>query len=168
MLRLPVSMPPGQLAAVVHAIEMAGVRHDPGPTCRCGWPRPRWTCARASTAWPRWCGRSWATTRCAAACSSSATAQAQRVKILWYADGGLTIYYKRLERGTFQFPAVGREVAGHLQRRAGEAAERLLRRVFHINPWMFGACQALRPASRCGTSPPVTERGPSFLPIRRR
>lgn len=29
----------------------------------------------------------------------------QRVKILWYADGGLTIYYKRLERGTFQFPA---------------------------------------------------------------
>jgi transposase len=30
---------------------------------------------------------------------------AQRVKILWYADGGLTIYYKRLERGTFQFPA---------------------------------------------------------------
>jgi transposase len=32
---------------------------------------------------------------------------AQRVKILWYADGGLTIYYKRLERGTFQFPASG-------------------------------------------------------------
>lgn len=31
----------------------------------------------------------------------------QRVKILWYADGGLTIYYKRLERGTFQFPACG-------------------------------------------------------------
>jgi len=29
----------------------------------------------------------------------------ERVKILWYADGGLTIYYKRLERGTFQFPA---------------------------------------------------------------
>ena len=32
---------------------------------------------------------------------------AQRVKILWFADGGLTIYYKRLERGTFQFPASG-------------------------------------------------------------
>jgi transposase len=30
---------------------------------------------------------------------------AQRVKILWYADRGLCIYYKRLERGTFQFPA---------------------------------------------------------------
>lgn len=30
---------------------------------------------------------------------------AQRVKILWYAEGGLTIYYKRLERGSFQFPA---------------------------------------------------------------
>jgi transposase len=30
---------------------------------------------------------------------------AQRVKILWFADGGLTIYYKRLERGTFQFPS---------------------------------------------------------------
>ncbi|CAN5811724.1 IS66 family insertion sequence element accessory protein TnpB [soil metagenome] len=29
----------------------------------------------------------------------------ERVKILWYADGGLTIYYKRLDRGTFQFPA---------------------------------------------------------------
>ena len=30
---------------------------------------------------------------------------AQRVKILWYADGGLTLYYKRLYRGTFPFPA---------------------------------------------------------------
>ena len=30
---------------------------------------------------------------------------AQRVKILFFADGGLTIYYKRLEKGTFQFPA---------------------------------------------------------------
>lgn len=30
---------------------------------------------------------------------------AQRVKILWYAHGGLSIYYKRLDRGTFQFPA---------------------------------------------------------------
>jgi transposase len=30
---------------------------------------------------------------------------AERLKILWYADGGLTIYYKRLDRGTFQFPA---------------------------------------------------------------
>lgn len=31
----------------------------------------------------------------------------QRVKILWYAGGGLSIYYKRLERGTFPFPASG-------------------------------------------------------------
>jgi transposase len=30
---------------------------------------------------------------------------AQRVKILFFDAGGLTIYYKRLERGTFQFPA---------------------------------------------------------------
>jgi transposase len=30
---------------------------------------------------------------------------AQRVKILWFDSGGLTIYYKRLEQGTFQFPA---------------------------------------------------------------
>lgn len=29
---------------------------------------------------------------------------AQRVKILWYADGGLTLYYKRLDRGTFPVP----------------------------------------------------------------
>ena len=29
----------------------------------------------------------------------------QRVKILFFDSGGLTIYYKRLERGTFQFPA---------------------------------------------------------------
>ena len=37
---------------------------------------------------------------------------AQRVKILWFSDGGLTIYYKRLERGTFQFPAsAGKSVA---------------------------------------------------------
>jgi transposase len=32
---------------------------------------------------------------------------AQRVKILWFADGGLTIYYRRLERGSFQFPSCG-------------------------------------------------------------
>lgn len=32
---------------------------------------------------------------------------AQRAKILFFADGGLSIYYKRLERGTFQFPACG-------------------------------------------------------------
>jgi transposase len=29
----------------------------------------------------------------------------ERVKILWFDQGGLCIYYRRLERGTFQFPA---------------------------------------------------------------
>lgn len=28
----------------------------------------------------------------------------QRLKILWWDRSGLTIYYKRLERGTFRFP----------------------------------------------------------------
>ena len=47
---------------------------------------------------------------------------AQRAKILWWDKDGLAIYYKRLERGTFQFPAVGREVRGDLQRRVDAAA----------------------------------------------
>jgi transposase len=31
----------------------------------------------------------------------------ERVKILWWDQGGYCIYYKRLERGAFQFPASG-------------------------------------------------------------
>jgi transposase len=34
----------------------------------------------------------------------------QRLKILWWDRGGLTIYYRRLERGTFRFPS-GKEQA---------------------------------------------------------
>lgn len=30
---------------------------------------------------------------------------AQRLKILWYDRDGLTLYYKRLDRGAFRFPA---------------------------------------------------------------
>jgi transposase len=32
---------------------------------------------------------------------------ARSVKILWWDRNGLAIYYKRIERGAFQFPAAG-------------------------------------------------------------
>jgi transposase len=34
-----------------------------------------------------------------------------RLKILWWDRDGLAIFYKRLEEGTFTFPAVGSETA---------------------------------------------------------
>ena len=35
----------------------------------------------------------------------------ERMKILWWDGTGLVLYYKRLERGTFRFPAAGEATA---------------------------------------------------------
>jgi transposase len=36
----------------------------------------------------------------------------ERLKILWWDRGGLTIYYRRLERGTFRFPTSADQAVG--------------------------------------------------------
>ncbi len=41
----------------------------------------------------------------------------ERVKILWWDRDGYALYYKRLERGTFQFPAVGEKAVAIDSRR---------------------------------------------------
>ncbi len=47
----------------------------------------------------------------------------QRLKILWWDQDGYVLYYKRLERGTFQFPGAG----GKSVAIASEQLKKLLR-----------------------------------------
>jgi transposase len=69
----------------------------------------------------------------------------QRVKVLWWDKNGLAIYYKRLEKGTFAFPA-GRQGGRRLRPRPGEALGRLRPPILSINP----GCSALaRHCARC-------------------
>lgn len=44
----------------------------------------------------------------------------ERVKILWWDRDGYALYYKRLERGTFQFPTVGEKAVAIDSRRLME------------------------------------------------
>ena len=82
------------------------------------------TCANRSTPWPSWCGSNSQRDPLSGQLFVFRNKRADRVKLLYWDEDGFVIVYKRLEAGTFRFPAADGGGRGDSRRRLADAARR--------------------------------------------